>query len=39
MNKLASLKTGKTQESDLVPMSRQEKLADLFLAFFARLET
>ena len=36
---IQSLKSGKARENGLVPMSRQEKLADLFLAFPARLET
>ena len=33
------LKSGKTRKSGRVPMSRQEKLADLFLVFPDRLET
>ena len=36
---IQSLKSGKTRESGLVPMSRQEKVADLFLVFPAILET
>ena len=36
---IESLKNGKTRKSGLVPMSRQEKLADLFLIFSARFET
>ena len=36
---IQSLKSGKTRKSGLVSMSRQEKLADLFLVFPAKLET
>ena len=36
---IQSLKSGNTRKSGLVPMSRQEKLADLLLLFAARLET
>ena len=36
---IQSLKSGKTRKSGIVPMSRQERLADLFLVFPARLET
>ena len=36
---IQSLKRGKTRKGGLVPMQRQEKLADLFLVFAARLET
>ena len=36
---IQSLKSGKTWKCGLVPMSRQEKLADLFLVFPARLQT
>ena len=33
------LKSGKTRKSGIVLMSRQKKLADLFMVFPARLET
>ena len=36
---IKSLKSGKTEKSGFVPMSRQEKLADLFLVFPTRLGT
>ena len=36
---IQSLKSGETRESGLIPMSRQKKLADLFLVFSARFET
>ena len=36
---IQSLKSGKTLKSDSVPMSRQEKVADLFLVFPAILKT
>ena len=36
---IQSLKSGKTRKSGLIPMSRQEKLAELFLVFPARLQT
>ena len=36
---IQTLKSGKTLKTGLVPMSRQEKLADLFLVFPASLET
>ena len=36
---IQSLKSGKTRKSGLVPMSRQENVADLFLVFSSILET